>query len=465
MERRYRVRLEELLDDAVVRPGLLRDVLPRLKTFLEPFVCSLLSPEQRVNAHDYVQGLLSDLDSKDVESIAYLQDRERQGLQKFIGQAPWDYRPFVTELARQVGTELGEADAVLVFDPSAFAKKGTESVGVARQWCGRLGKLENCQVGVYLAYVSRQEHALIEGRLYLPREWTQSRSRLNKAGVPREVCFRTRHELALELLDEHGAALPHGWVAGDDEMGRCSWFRQELRLRGESYLLAVPSNTLVRDLRAPEPPYAGRGRRPQTPFLRVDRWCAALPESAWQTVTVRDGEKGPLVVQGVWTLVQARTEGKPSDVAESLLVFREKQGDGTFQHDYLLSNALRRDALEEFARVFKAEHRVEDCLKRAKGEAGLADYQVRTWLGWHHHQALSLLATWFLTQETRRGKNTDARRDRPASAAIARGAIEPGVAGPSRHAAAPHHEPSFATQRGSAALSLATAQTLATSAL
>jgi SRSO17 transposase len=457
VERRYRVRLEELLDDAVVRPGLLRDLLPRLETFLEPFVRPLLSPEQRTNAHDYVQGLLSHLASKDVESIAYLHDRERQGLQKFIGQAPWDHQPLVTELARQVGTELGEADAVLVFDPSAFAKKGTESVGVARQWCGRLGKLDNCQVGVYLAYVSRQEHALVDCRLYLPRAWTQSRPRLNKAGVPKEVRFRTRHELALDLLDEHGATLPHGWIAGDDEMGRCSWFRQQLRARGESYLLAVPSNTLVRDLRAAEPPYAGRGRRPQLPFVRVDRWCAALPESAWETVTVRDGEKGPLVVQGVWTLVQARTEGRPADVPESLLVFREQQSDGTFKHDYLLSNELRRDALGEFARVFKAEHRVEDGLKRAKGAAGLADYQVWTWAGWHHHQALSLVATWFLTQETRRGKNPDTCGDRPASAAVAGGPVAPVTESRSGHADPSHDAAAFETQRGSAAVSLAAA--------
>jgi hypothetical protein len=275
--------------------------------------------------------------------------------------------------------------------------------------------------------------------------------------VPKEVRFRTRHELALDLLDEHGAALPHGWIAGDDERGRCSWFRQELRARGESYLLAVPSNTLVRDLRAPEPPSAGHGRRPQLPFVRVDRWCAALPESAWETITVRDGEQGPLVVQGAWTLVQARTEGRPADVPESLVVFREQQGDGAFKQDYLLSNALRRDALAEFARVFKAEHRVEDCLKRAKGEAGLADYQVRTWAGWHHHQALSLLATWFLTQETRRGKKPDARGDRPASAAVDRGPVEPVVERRSRHATPPHDAPAFETQRRSAAVSLAAA--------
>jgi SRSO17 transposase len=465
MERRFQARLDELLDDAEVRPGLLRSLLPRLQTFLEPFTDTLRSPEQRTNARHYVQGLLSDLGAKNAESIAYLHDRERQGLQKFIGQHPWDHRPLIGELARQVGQRLGQADGVLVFDPSGFPKKGAGSVGVARQWCGRLGKVDNCQVGVYLAYVSRQEHALVDSRLYLPRQWTRDRKRMNEAGVPRDVRFRTRHELALDLLDEHGGLLPHGWVAGDDEMGRSSWFRQELRVRGERYLLAVPSNTLVRDLVVPDPPYGGRGRRPQTPFVRADRWREVLPESAWQTIEVRDGEKGPLLVQAAWTLVQARTERKPSDVAESLVVFRERQSDGTYKHDYLLSNAILRDPLEEFARVFKAEHRVEDCLKRAKSEAGLGDYQVRTWEGWHHHQTLSLLATWFLTEEARRGKNTDPRTDGPTGADPDSGAAQPDVESPQPRTDASHRQPPTPAQRRSPALPLAAAQTLATVAL
>jgi len=199
MERRYQTRLDELLDDAEVRPSLLRGALPRLVNFLQPFAASLLSPEQRTNAQHYVEGLLSDLKSKDAESIAYLHDRERQGLQKFIGQADWNHRALMSELARQVGQQLGEADGVLVFDPAAFAKKGSESVGVARQWCGRLGKVENCQVGVYLGYASRKEHALVDFRLYLPREWTGDRKRCNKAGVPKDVCFATRHQLALDM--------------------------------------------------------------------------------------------------------------------------------------------------------------------------------------------------------------------------------------------------------------------------
>ena len=455
MERRFRVRLDELLSDARVQPSLLRGVLPRLDSFLQPFVEALRSTEQQTNAKQYVQGLLSDLKSKDAESISYLHDRDRQGLQKFIGQAEWDHQPLLTELARQVGVELGEGDGVLVFDPSAFPKKGTESVGVQRQWCGRLGKIENCQVGIYLGYVSRREHALVDVRLYLPKEWANRKRRRQKAGVPAAIRFRTRHELILEMLDDRGPLLPHAWISGDDELGRNAWFREQLRTRNECYLLAVPSNTLVRDWRAPTPPSDGHGRRRRVPFTRVDHWCAALPATAWQTIEVRDGEKGPVTVQVTWTLAQARMEGRASDVAELLVVFREQQGDGTWKHDYLLSNAPLGTPLEEFARVFKAQHRIEECLKRAKGEAGLADYQVRTWEGWHHHQTLSILATWFLTQETRRGKNQDSRSDRAAGASAPGGLIEPALGKSAAYASSSHDGSPYTAERTSAVLSLA----------
>jgi len=444
MERRFRKRLDDLLQDAVVPISLVDGLLPRLLRFLFPFAQVMQSPQQRVNTEHYVQGLLSELKSKDIESIAYLHDRDRQGLQKFIGQSDWDHRPLIRELVRQVGTELGESDGVLVFDPSAFAKQGTESVGVKRQWCGRLGKVENCQVGIYLSYVSRREHALVDFRLYLPDEWANRKRRREKAGVPEEIGFQTRHELMLEMLDEHGSQLPHAWIAGDDELGRCSWFRQQLRERNEPYLLAVPSNTLVRDLTAPDPPYSGHGHHPQVPFQRVDRWCAALPEQAWQTIEIGDGEKGPLIVEMAWTLVQARTEGHVSDMVETLVVFRERQGDDTWKHDYLLSNSVLAVAVEEFARVYTAQHRVEETLKRAKNEAGLADYQVRTWQGWHHHQTLSLIATWFLTQEARRGKNTDARTDGAASAGNGWGDAESPAEADVAGTDSPHHEPAFA---------------------
>ncbi len=270
--------------------------------------------------------------------------------------------------------------------------------------CGRYGKIDNCQVGIYLGYVSRKEHALVDVRLYLNKDWAKDKKRRKKCGVPEEIRFRTRHALALEMLAEHGTRLPHAWIAGDDEMGRSSAFRRDLRGLGEQYLLAVPSNTLVRDLEAEAPEYCGRGRRPQVPFVRADRWREALPKDAWTTIDVRDGARGPLVVQAVKVRVQAKTDRRRNGPEEILVILREEQSDGTMKHDYYLSNAVPETALPEFARVAKAEHRIEECLGRAKSDAGLAQYQVRNWVGWHHHQTLSILATWFLTQEDRRGK-------------------------------------------------------------
>jgi SRSO17 transposase len=422
MERRYEARLEEMLEDAEVTPELLMDLLPRLETFVQPFAAALDEPAQRRHAAEYMAGLLSNLEHKTGEAIAYLHDQERQGIQKFIGHGPWDHRPLLATLVDQVGEQLGEPDAVIVFDPSGFPKKGAKSVGVARQWCGRLGKVDNCQVGIYMAYVSRKEHAIVNTRLYLPEEWAQDRGRRKEAGIPATIKFQTRHELALEMLKECGGRLPHAWVTGDDEMGRPSGFRQKLRAAHERYLLAVPSNLLIRDIEVAPPEYSGRGRHPRVPFARLEDWCGAVPEAAWTGIDVRDGEKGPLVIESVKRRIQARTETGGTGPEELLFLTRERQNDNTYKHDYYFSNADPGTSLKELARVAKAEHRIEQCLERAKGEAGLADYQVRTWIAWHHHQTLALLAAWFLTEETRRGKNPDPGADVAATSAAHRGA-------------------------------------------
>jgi len=422
MERRYEARLEEMLEDAEVTPELLMDLLPRLETFVQPFAAALDEPAQRRHAAEYMAGLLSNLEHKTGEAIAYLHDQERQGIQKFIGHVPWDHRPLLAILVDQVGRQLGEPDAVIVFDPSGFPKKGAKSVGVARQWCGRLGKVDNCQVGIYMAYVSRKEHAIVNTRLYLPEEWAQDRGRRKEAGIPATIKFQTRHEPALEMLKECGGRLPHAWVTGDDEMGRPSGFRQKLRAAHERYLLAVPSNLLIRDIEVAPPEYSGRGRHPRVPFARLEDWCGAVPEAAWTGIDVRDGEKGPLVIESVKRRIQARTETGGTGPEELLFLTRERQNDNTYKHDYYFSNADPGTSLKELARVAKAEHRIEQCLERAKGEAGLADYQVRTWIAWHHHQTLALLAAWFLTEETRRGKNPDPGADVAATSAAHRGA-------------------------------------------
>jgi SRSO17 transposase len=415
MEPRFQRRKEQLLADCQVPPTLFDGVIGRLEDFAAPFAATLPSRESRSHTRTYLAGLLSDVQRKNAEAIAYRYDLDRQVIQRFVGEVDWDHDPFLDELTRQVAREIGRPDAVLVFDPSAFPKKGDASVGVQRQWCGRLGKVENCQVGVFLGYVSDAEQALVDFRLYLPREWAKDRKRRKRAGVPKAIKYRTRHELALEMLQVRGGSLPHGWVAGDDEMGRPVWFRKQLAADGERYLLAVPSNSSIRDLEAEPPPYGGQGRRPKVPFRGVRAWCEALPGEAWTHLSVRDGEKGPLEVEIVARRVESKVDRRVVGFEETLVVVRFRDS-GTLKHDYYLSNAPRDTPLAEFARVAKAAHRVEECFRRSKSEAGLGEYQVRSWRGWHHHMALSMIATWFLVVEGRRGKKGCASVDGAAGA-------------------------------------------------
>jgi hypothetical protein len=231
MDPRFESRKQQLLADCQVPPATFRGAIRRLEAFAQPFIATMPSPESREYSRIYLAGLLSDLPRKNAEAIAYRNDLDRQRIQEFLGYSDWDRDPMREELARQVGREIGRPDGVIVFDPSAFPKKGSASVGVQRQWCGRLGKVENCQVGVYLGYVSEVEHALVDFRLYLPKEWAKDKARRQTCGVPEDLRYQTRHALALEMLARRGAALPHGWVSGDDEMGRPAWFRRELNER------------------------------------------------------------------------------------------------------------------------------------------------------------------------------------------------------------------------------------------
>jgi SRSO17 transposase len=413
MERRFEIQKHKILQEAEIKQEVASGMLKRLERFAQPFITSLGRREPKQNAQTYICGLLSDLERKNVESIAYRYDQDRRALQRFIGFAPWDPQPLLEELARQVGAELGEEDGVIVFDPSAHKKCGSDSVGVQRQWLGRLGKVDNGQVAVYMGYASRKEHGLVDTRLYLPKDWAQDKARRNKCGVPKQIRYQTRHGLALDMLKNNGRYLPHAWIAGDDEMGRSSRFRRDLRALDEQYLLAVPSNSRIRDLESLPPAYGGRGQRPRQPFQRVDVWRDALTDDAWTRMDVREGEKGPLVLEIVKRRVVARTERRWHDPTEELLIVtRSPDGNGKVKYDYYLSNAPADAPLDELARVIKAEHRIEDSLKRAKSEAGLSDYEVRTWAGWYHHQTLSLIATWFLILETRRGKKVHAGADR-----------------------------------------------------
>jgi SRSO17 transposase len=386
---------------------MVRKLPEALSGFLGPYCGCLPEAEQRRHAGDFCEGLLSNVNRKNTEMIAYEHDQDRHQMQHFIGGSTWDHAPLIDVLCRQVGEELGEPDGVLVIDPSGILKQGKKSVGVARQWCGRVGKVTNCQVGVFLAYVSRREHALCDFRLYLPDEWTKDRKRCRAAGVPESVRFQTRHELALEMIRNRKHVLPHAWVTADDEFGKVTHFRRDLHEMGERYVLAIPGNITARVLESEEIPHSGPGGPTAGPFHSVTKIRDELPATAWQRIEVRDGEKGPLQIEmAIVPHVQTKIERCTMKYAEVLIFTRYRDANKTHHEDFYLSDAATTTPAAEFARVISAERRVEETIRRAKSEAGMAGYQVRTWQGWHHHIALSLIATWFLVHETLAGRKT-----------------------------------------------------------
>jgi SRSO17 transposase len=208
-------------------------MIDRLAKFVVPYQQALETEAAQRNMHLYLQGLLSHLPSKNAEDIATFVDVQRQVIQEFIGTAPWDHRPLIEVLVPQVVHRLGQPDGIIAFDPSSFPKRGIHSVGVKRQWCGHRGKVDNCQVGVFMGYVCDDEHALLDFRLSLPEEWARDEQRRQECHVPPEFRYQTRQEQCLEMLDAWADQVPHGWVTGDDELGRHTWFRHELRERGE----------------------------------------------------------------------------------------------------------------------------------------------------------------------------------------------------------------------------------------
>jgi SRSO17 transposase len=279
-------RQEELLSDCIVSPDVFNPMVDRLAEFVVPYQQALETETAQRNLHLYLQGLLSHLPSKNAEDIATFVDVERLVMQEFIGTAPWDHRPLIEVLVPQVACRLGQPDGIIAFDPSSLPKRGTHSVGVKRQWCGHRGKVDNCQVGVFMGYVCEDEHALLDFRLYLPQEWARDEQRRQECHVPPEIRYQTRQEQCLEMLDMWSEQMPHAWVTGDDEFGRHTRFRQELRERGERYVLGVPCNTTIRDLEALPPAYQGRGRRPKAPWQSVTAWRKSLDPTAWRRLTV-----------------------------------------------------------------------------------------------------------------------------------------------------------------------------------
>lgn len=396
-----------LLKDAEVDASSVRGCRRRLTKFLERYLPLFYRKEQRINARRVIEGRLSHLERKTCEPIARQAGVQRKPLQQFVGGGKWDDEAVMGKLRKHIGEAFDDPEATLVLDGSSFPKKGTESCGVARQWCGRDGQVENCQVGVFLGCVSRGRVAPLDRRLYLPREWAESPSRRRKCHVPRNVRFAERWRLGLELL-KRARDVPHGWIVADDEFGRAGELRAALRRSRQRYILDVPCNSLVR-VRDGIPYTAKRrqsrkgGRRQawQPGWIRVDQWAAQQPPSRWKQIEVRPGEKGPLVVEVLDAMVE--THGKSR---ERLVVIRTVEANPTTH--YTFSNAAPSVPVDELVWAHDDRHRVEEMFELGNGEVGLDHYEVRSWIGWHHHMTLSLLALWFLVMERQRvgGKNT-----------------------------------------------------------
>jgi SRSO17 transposase len=403
---------QTLLADATLDEAQLVRLAAGLGPFLDRYAPCFQRAEQRRHLRLILDGKLSSLTRKTCEPIAHHLGVRRENLQDFVGSSPWDDDAVLAELRRHVVEEWADPDGVIALDGSGFPKKGEHSCGVQRQYCGRLGKVENCQVGVFLGYACASGHTLLDRRLYLPEDWAGDAGRREKAHVPEGVAFQEGWRIALGLL-ARCQEVPHGWVTADDELGRVQGFRAELREAGERYLVDVPCNTLVRDLEEAPPIQARRrGSQPKAPLETAASWAGRQPATRWRWVEVRAGEKGPIRVEAMTVRVHTTLDGSRLGPEERLVVRRAEGG----ELSYHLSNAGDEVGLEEMVRAKGKHHEVEQCFAEAKGEVGLGHYEVRSWVGWHHHMTLSLLALWFLTHSRwqERGEKSGAERERGA---------------------------------------------------
>ena len=367
------------------------------------FAASFGRKQWREHSRNYLQGLLVQAgERRNAENLSESVGISARSMQRFLTEARWSGDTVIGRLQEYLAPRLGHADAVWVFDGSDFPKQGRKSVGVARQYCGRLGKAANCQAGMFLAYVSPLGRSLVDKGLYLPESWTSDPGRCAAAGVPEERrSYRSKTELALELL-ERALELGHlraEWVAGDDAFGMSPSFREALAALGMRYVLDVPGSTPVRPLELAwtSPEYPGFGR-PRKPGLKdgqrrtMEQRSDELPDEAWREITVAEGSQGPRSYMFRAQRVRVTRKGKPGQ--EAWAVYRRNL-DGS-EPRYYLSNAPEDTMLETLAYVGGSRWRIESEFETEKGDVGLDEYETRSWAGWHHHVAMCLLGGAFL---------------------------------------------------------------------
>jgi SRSO17 transposase len=372
--------------------------------------------EQAHWGYKYLQGLMLPIERKSIEPMALALDGgDVQAMQQFIGQGQWQDEALLQQHWRLVDATLGEADGVYIFDGSDVPKQGEHSVGVARQWCGHVGKVDNCQAGVFAAYASRKGYTLLDRRLYLPDKWFDAahRERWQKCGIPETTRFTTKPALALEMLRAVVAAgtLRFRWVTCDEAFSRDTAFLDGVAAQQRWYYAEVPHDTQVWLTRPATavPTWSGRGRRPRRARMmsgepapqRVDQLAAAVPTDGWQPFLIKEGSKGPLVAEFACRRGVAVRSGLPGP--DVWIVFRRALGENPELKVYL-SNAPAHIPVAVLVRVAGMRWPIETAFEESKGGLGLDQYEVRSWLGWHHHMTLCLLAHHFLVRARQRVK-------------------------------------------------------------
>ena len=389
----------------LVNPDEIDPCAAEFEAFQARFAHLFVRSEPREAARQYLRGLLAPVPRKNCWQMAEaMGQKDPQALQRLLFGAQWDADAVRDELQAFVIERFGETAGIGIVDETGFLKKGTKSVGVKRQYSGTAGKIENCQMGVFLTYCTGRGSTFLDRRLYLPEDWCQDPARRGEARVPEKVDFQTKSQLAIQMLEQAWArGVPMEWVAGDEVYGNDPRVRDRVAQAGKKYVLAVSANTPVGRERQPgvAPGQSQRGRSRKEPRLAqgamawepVSVVVAALPTQAWQRLAVGQGEKGPRVYD--WARVRLFEKRGAVPGSPGWLLARRSTTNPT-ELAYYLSNSPRRTSLHSLAEVAGARWSIETTIEEGKGEAGLDEYEVRYWHSWYRHITLSLLAHAFL---------------------------------------------------------------------
>lgn len=348
--------------------------------FMKPFGRFFKRSESRKSAGQYVRGLLAEVKRKTCWQLAEVMgEAHPDGLQYLLSGAEWDADAVCQQLRREVMAQLGYEPGIGVIDESGFVKKGCCSAGVKRQYCGRVGKIENCQVGVYLGYIAPQGHALLDRELYLPEDWCTDEGRRVKAKIPVSVTFQTKPQLALRMLERAWAeGVPMQWVVGDSAYGNASQLREAIADAGRYYALEMPKSARVRTT--------------AETVETIEAVGDALPTEAWTRYALTLSEQG--LRESHWTA--QRVVSATDDLGEQWLLIRQSLTTPT-DLTYFLSNAPADTPLDTLVQVAGSRYHIEHLLEEAKGMAGLGHYEVRYWHSWYRHMTLALMAHTWLT--------------------------------------------------------------------